>query len=191
MQQQQLTITGTNIDLSPEIKAHIERKLGKITRILTTNIMEFSVVLREEKTKDPQHRFVAQLTIDSSGTMLRAEERGDSLLTVIDRLEETIMRRIEHYKGKLYRKGRGRGKPSPLRNGFQEPVTPAEEGEQVPEIVRVKRFAIKPMPADEAVEQMELLGHDFFVFVNQETGSVNLVYRRNDGNYGLIEPEYK
>jgi putative sigma-54 modulation protein len=189
MQQQQLTITGNNIELSPEMRAHIERKLGKISRILTTNIMEFSVVLREEKTKDPQYRFVAQLTINSSGTMLRAEERGDNLLNVVDKLEQTIMRRIEHYKGKLIDKGRG--KPSALRTGFQEPIALAEEEERVPQIVRVKRFPIKPMPADEAVEQMELLGHDFFIFVNQETGAVNLVYRRDDGNYGLIEPEYK
>ena len=189
MQQQQLTITGTNIDLSQETRAHIERKLGKISRVLTTPIMDFSVVLREEKTKDPQHRFVAQLTIDSSGTILRAEERGETLLTVIDKLEQTIMRRIEHYKGKLSDKGRG--KPSALRTGFQEPPAPVEEDELVPQIVRVKRFAIKPMPAEEAVEQMELLGHNFFVFVSQQTGAVNLVYKRNDGNYGLIEPEYK
>lgn len=189
MQPQQLTITGTNIDLSPEMRAHIERKLGKVSRMLSTNIMEFSVVLREEKTKDPQHRLVAQLTIDSSGTKLRAEERGDNLMNVVDKLEQTIMRRIEHYKGKLYDKGRG--KPSALRTGFQEPIAPAEEVEPMPQIVRVKRFAVKPMPAEEAVEQMELLGHDFFIFVNQETAQVNLVYKRNDGNYGLIEPEYK
>jgi putative sigma-54 modulation protein len=188
MQQQALTITGTNIDLSQEMRAVIERKLGKITRILPTNLMEFSVVLREEKTKDPQDRFVAQLTIDSSGVMLRAEERGDSLLTVIDKLEQTILRRIEHYKGKLY--GKGRGKPSALRTGFQEPVATAEDVAPVPQIVRTKHFPIKPMPPDEAVEQMELLGHDFFIFVNQDTGSVNLIYKRNDGNYGLIEPEY-
>jgi putative sigma-54 modulation protein len=190
MQQQQLTITGTNIDLSQEMRAHIDHKLGKISRILATPIMDFSVVFREEKTKDPQNRFVAQLTLDSNGTMLRAEERGDSLLTVVDKLEQTMMRRIEHYKGKLA--GRGRGKPSALRTGFQEPA-PLEEGasETAPTIVRVKHFTIKPMPEDEAVEQMELLGHDFFIFVNQKTGSVNVVYKRNDGNYGLIEPEYR
>jgi putative sigma-54 modulation protein len=189
MQQQQLTITGTNIDLSQEIRTHIERKLGKISRILATPIMEFSVVLREEKTKDPRQRYVAQLTIDSSGTILRAEERGESLLTVTDRLEQTMMRRIEHYKGKLVDKGRS--KPSALRTGFQEPPAPAEEPDVIPQIVRVKRFSIKPMPAQEAVEQMELLGHNFFLFVNQQSGGVNLVYKRNDGNYGLIEPEYK
>lgn len=105
-QQQQLTITGTNINVSQEMRAHIDRKLGKLSRILSTPTMEFAVVLREEKTKDPQYRFVAQLTIDSSGTMLRAEERGDSLLTVIDKLEQTMIRRIEHYKGKLVDKGK-------------------------------------------------------------------------------------
>lgn len=189
MQQQQLTITGTNIDLSQEMREHIERKLGKINRILTTPIMDFSVVLREEKTKDPQNRYVAQITIDSSGTILRAEERGDSLPTVVDKLEKAIMGRIEHYKGK--RNDRSRGKPSALRTGFQEPSASVEEAQTAPQIVRVKRFAIKPMPAEEAVEQMELLGHDFFIFVSQNTGAVNLVYKRNDGNYGLIEPEYK
>jgi putative sigma-54 modulation protein len=188
MQQQQLSITGTNIDISQEMRAQIERKLGKLSRILSTPIMDFSVVLREEKTRDPQYRFVAQLTLDSSGTILRAEERGDSLLTVIDKLEQTMTRRIEHYKGKLYNKD----KKNPLiRSGYSAPMEPTEDVEPVPRVVRVKQFPIKPMPVDEAVEQMELIGHDFFIFVNQETGSVNLVYKRNDGNYGLIEPEYK
>jgi putative sigma-54 modulation protein len=189
MQQSPLTITGTNIDLSPEIRAHIERKLGKLSRILATPIMDFSVVLREEKTKDPQHRYVAQLTIDSTGTILRAEERGETLMNVIDRLEETMKRRIEHYKGKLVDKGRG--KPSALRTGYQEPPAPAGETGVLPQIVRVKHFAIKPMTAQDAVEQMELLGHTFYIFVNQQSGAVSLVYKRNDGNYGLIEPEYK
>jgi len=178
----ELQITGKNMELSPAVRQHIERKLGKLNRHLP-KIIEFKVEVAEEKTKSPQQHFVVQVTINSSGTLLRGEERGQDLFTAIDKVVEVMNRQIEHYKGKLYEKGRG---SSLARGGFSEE---AEEKQPVSRVVKVKRFAIKPMSVAEAVDQMELLGHDFFLFLNADTEKVNLVYRRKDGSYGLIEPE--
>ena len=178
----ELQITGKNVKLVPAVRKYIERKLGKLGRHLS-DIIDYKVEVSEEKTKSPQQHFVVQVTINSSGTLLRGEERGQDLFTAIDKVAEVMNRQIEHYKGKLYEKGRG---SSLARGGFSEE---AEEKQPVSRVVKVKQFAIKPMSVAEAVDQMELLGHDFFLFLNADTEKVNLVYRRRDGSYGLIEPE--
>jgi len=178
----ELQITGRNIDLSPAVRRYIERKLGKLNRHLP-NIIESKVEISEEKTKSPQQRFVVQVTLDVSGTLLRGEERGEDQFTAIDKVAAVVNRQIEHYKGKLYEKGRG---SSFARSEFSEEVEVAQPPKKV---VKVKRFAVKPMSVDEAVAQMELLGHDFFLFFNADTEGINLLYRRKDGDYGLIEPE--
>lgn len=178
----EIKMTGKNMELAPSVRSYIEKKLQKLSRHLN-NIAESDIEITEEKTRDPENRFVAQLTVDHSGTLLRAEERGEDLFTAVDRVEAVIRRRIERYKGKLYDKGRG---TSAVKSGFNEQSALEPAGKKV---VKVKRFAVKPMPLSEATEQMELLGHDFFLFLNAETSQVNLVYRRRDGNYGLIEPE--
>ncbi len=175
----ELQITGKNIELTSEVRRHIGRKLGKLSRYLP-NIIKSSVEIFEEKTKSPQQRFVVQVTIDSSGTLLRGEERGEDLFTAIDKVAVVMSRQIEHHKGKLYDKGRG---SSLARSEFNEPAEPSRK------VVKVKRFAIKPMSVSEALDQMELLGHDFFLFFNADAEELNLLYRRKDGNYGLIEPE--
>jgi len=177
----ELQITGKNIDLSPAVRQYIERKLGKLSRHLP-NIIESKVEIFEEKTKSPQQRFVVQVTIDSSGTLLRGEERGEDLFTAIDKVATIMNRQIEHYKGKLYEKGRG---SSFARSEFSEEV----ETRPPRRVVKIKRFEVKPMSVAEATDQMELLGHDFFLFFNADTEKLNLLYRRKDGNYGLIEPE--
>ena len=175
-------IKGKNIEVSPAVRSYIERKLGKLTRHLP-NIMEAKVEISEQKTKSPRHHFIAQITINSSGTLLRGEERGEDLFTAIDKVEAVLNRQIERYKGKLYNKGKG---SSLARGKFR----PEIETAQLPKrVTMVKRFAIKPMLVDEAIDQMELLGHDFFLFFNTDTEELNLLYRRKDGNYGLIEPE--
>ena len=178
----ELQITGKNIDISPSLRRYIERKLGKLSRHLP-NIIESKIEIFEEKTKSPQQHFVVQVTVESSGTLLRGEERGQDLFTAIDKVAEVMNRQIEHYKGKLYKKGRG---SSLARGEFSEEAEPAPPSRRV---VKVKRFAVKPMSVAEAMEQIELLGHDFFLFFNADTEEINLLYRRKDGNYGLIEPE--
>ena len=177
----ELQITGKNIDLLPAVRRYIERKLGKLSRRLP-NIIDSKVEVSEEKTGSPQQRFVVRVTLDSGGTLLHGEERGEDLFTAIDKVAAIMKRQIEHHKGKLYEKGRG---SSFARGEF------SEEAETPPprRVVKVKRFAVKPMSVAEATDQMELLGHDFFLFFNADTGELNLLYRRKDGNYGLIEPE--
>ncbi len=178
----ELQITGRNIELSPAVRRYIERKLGKLNRHLP-NIIESKVEIFEEKTKSPQQHYVAQVTIDSSGTRLRGEERGEDLFTAIDKVAAVMNRQIEHYKGKLHKKGRG---SSLARSELPEETETAPPPRKV---VRVKRFAVKPMSVAEAIDQIELLGHDFFLFLNADTEELNLLYRRKDDNYGLIEPE--
>ncbi len=178
----ELQIAAQNMELSPTVRHYVERKLGRLNRHLPT-IIAARVEIIEEKTKSPQQRYLVQVTLDSNGSLLRGEERGEDLFTAIDRVAEIMDRQIEHHKGKLYEKGR---RSSPARSEFSEEVEAVESPRKV---VKVKRFAVKPMPVAEAIDQMELLGHDFFLFLNADSGEVNLVYRRNDGNYGLIEPE--
>jgi len=177
----ELQITSKNIDLSSAVRRYIERKLGKLNRYLP-NIIESKVEIFEEETKYPQQRFVAQVTIDSGGTLLRGEERGEDLFTAIDKVATIMSRQIEHFKGKLYEKGRG---SSLARSEFSEEIKTPHS----PRVVKVKRFPVKPMSVAEATDQMELLDHDFFLFFNADTEKLNLLYRRKDGNYGLIEPE--
>ena len=178
----ELQITGKNMELSPPVRSYIKRKLGKLSRHLP-NIIESKVEISEEKTRSPQQHFVVQVTLNSNGTLLRGEERGEDLFTAIDKLVGIMDRQIEHYKGKLYKKGRG---SSLARGEFSQEVETEEPPKRV---IKVKRFAIKPMLVDEAIDQMELLGHDFFLFFNADTEELNLLYQRKDSNYGLIEPE--
>lgn len=181
----ELQITGKNIELLPAVRSYIERKLAKLNRHLP-NIIESRVEVTEEKTKSPQQRYVVQVTVDSKGILLRAEERADDLFAAVDKVVNVMDRQIERFKGKRFNKGRG---TSFARGVLSEPEAAAAVVAAPNRVTRVKRFAIKPMSVDEAIEQMELLGHDFFLFFNPEVKELNLVYRRHDGNYGLIHPE--
>ena len=181
----QLQISGKNIELSPEVRHYIERKLGKLSHYLP-NINEAKVEVSQEKTRSPQQHYVVQVTIDNTGTPLRSEERGADLFTAIDKASAVMNRRIEHYKGKRYHKRKGKKTTPPLQSGLNQEPEPAPT---LPKVVKVKRFTLKPMAVDEAIDQMEILGHDFFLFFNADTEKLNLLYRRRDNNYGLIEPE--
>ena len=142
--------------------------------------------ITEENTRAPQQHYVVQVTIDSKGTLLRGEERAEDLFAAVDKVVDVMNRQIEHFKGKRFNKGRG---TSFARGVSSESVAVATEAAALNKVTRVKRFAIRPMAVDEAIEQMELLGHDFFLFFNSEVKELNLVYRRRDGSYGLIQPE--
>ena len=177
----ELQITGKNIDLSSAVHSYIERKLGKLNRYLPS-INESKAEISEEKTRSPQQHYLVRATVDGNGAVFHGEERGEYLFKAIDKVATTMNRQIEHYKGKLYDKGRG---SSFARSKF------SEEAETQPprRVVKVKRFPIKTMSVAEATDEIELLGHDFFLFFNADTEKFNLLYRRKDGNYGLIEPE--
>ncbi|MFQ5997330.1 MAG: ribosome hibernation-promoting factor, HPF/YfiA family [Dehalococcoidales bacterium] len=177
----ELQITGKNMELTAATHHYIERKLGKLNRHLP-NIMEAKVEITDEKTKSPQQHFVVRVTVAGNKTSFHGEERGQDLFQAIDKVTAIMTRQLEHYKGKRYEKGRGN---SFARGEFSEET----ETIKAPQVVKVKRFAIKPMSVTEAAEQMELLGHSFFLFLNADTEEFNLLYQRKDGNYGLIEPE--
>jgi putative sigma-54 modulation protein len=177
----ELNITSKNVELSPTVRRYVERKLGKLNRHLP-NITNSKVELVEEQTKSPLQRYVAQVTINSGGTLLRGETRGEDLFSVIDKVAAVMDRQIKHYKGKLYKKGRRTSFARSNLNTVNERA-PIER-----KVVKVKQFDIKPMSVEEAMDQMELLGHNFFLFFNADSNKVNLIYSRKDGNYGLIEP---
>ncbi len=178
-----LQLIGQGVEILPTVRTHVEKKLSKLGRHLP-NMGTVKVELAILKGRSPEERYRAQVTIDANGTLLRAEERAENLLVAVDRVVPSLDRQIERYKGKLNKKAQ-----SSRLNGKSgikpEPVIEAE----APKVVRTKRFPVKLMTPDEAIDQMELLGHDFFLFHNAQTKELNLVYRRSDGNYSVIEPE--
>jgi len=182
----EVTVRGRNIVVTDRLNDYITKKASKLDRYLTT-IDEARMELSVEKTRSAQDRQVAQLTVRSRGAILRAEERGNDLFAAIDAVLDKMHRQISRYKERLYRRGE-RAAEKPSANLVEAP--PETETELASgAIVRTKRFPISPMAAEEALEQLELLGHDFFVFFNVDTESMNVLYRRKDGDYGLLQPE--
>jgi putative sigma-54 modulation protein len=173
-----------NVEVSETLEAYVEKKIGKLDRYLPT-VSEGKVEISHEGAKLPEQRFSVQVTLDSRGVLIRAQEKSKDIRTAVDKVVDVLSKRIERYKGKLYDKGRG------ISLARQGAAIEAEEIEAPKRVVKTKRFLVKPMPVDEAINQMELLGHDFFLFIDADTERLNLLYRRENGNYGLIEPEQR
>ena len=182
----QVTIRGRNVEITPRVQEYVEKKVGKLDRYLPT-INEAHMELSAEKTKSAQDSQVAQLTIRSKGAILRVEERNQDLFTAIDAVLDKMYRQIGRYKGKHKDRAR-QGAEEAMVSGEELPIEVDPE-EPVGHVVRIKNFRMVSINPEEAIEQMELLGHDFYVFFNAEAGAVNVLYRRKDGNYGLIQPE--
>lgn len=176
----QLIITGKNRPVPDRLDEYVRRKIGKLERYLT-DPAEAQVELSEESTKNAQHRQVVQVTIYKNGTIVRGEERSGDMSSAIDAVVDKLERQIKRYKEKNVARKR---RAQPL---VEELSGVPMSGE--PRIVRIKRFPVPPMSEEEAIDQMELLGHSFFVFHNQTNGKMNVVYKREDGNYGLLEPD--
>ena len=171
-------ISGKNIDITEGLKSAIEDKIGKLEKYFTPDT-EVHVTLSVEK-----ERQKIEVTIPVKGTVIRSEQVSNDMYISIDLVEELIERQLKKYKNKLIEKQQNKDY---FRQEFIEKDFVDEEEIQ---IVRSKKFDIKPMYAEDACIQMELTGHNFFVFVNAETGQVNVVYKRKGNTYGLIEPEY-
>jgi putative sigma-54 modulation protein len=174
-------IAKNNVKVSETVKSYIEKRIGKLGRYLPI-ISEGKVEISKVEAKLPEQRFTVQVTLDSKGVLIRAQEKSKDIRTAIDKVEDVLSKRIERYKGKLYDKGRG------TSFARQQAAIEAEEIEPPKRVVKSKSFLVKPMPVDEAIRQMELLGHDFFLFIDADTERLNLLYRRKSGDYGLIEP---
>ena len=176
-----LQVKGKNVEVSDSIRAYAEQKLGKLGRQLH-ELVQVELELAVERNPSIAANQIAEATIWTKGPVLRAREATEDMRASIDALTEKLMRQVKHYNDKRssHRADRGNGD---LSGGVQV----AEETS--PKIFRTKQFAVKPMSDEEAVLQLELLGHDFFVFQNADSGDVNVLYRRKDGGYGLIEPQ--
>ena len=172
------TIVGRNIEVTPGLKKAVEEKIGKLDRYFTPDT-EVNVTMSVQR-----ERQSIEVTIPIKGTIIRAEESSSDMYVSIDLVEEIIERQIKKYKTKLIDK-----KQSAL--SFSEAFLQEETAhEETINIVKTKRFAMKPMDPEEACIQMELLGHNFFMFLNADTNEVNVVYKRKGNSYGLIEPEF-
>ena len=180
----ELQITGRNMDVTERLDEYVQHKAGKLDRYLT-GIASARMDLSMENTRSATDRQVAQLTIRSErGVILRAEERTGDMFASIDAVMDKMYRQIARYKGK---RQRSRREAPPEDLGL--PVEDYSLDDEDAKVVRTKRFSLVPMVQEEAVEQMELLGHDFFVFFNADEDGVNVLYRRKDSNYGLLIPE--
>ena len=172
-----ITISGRNIDITPSLRETVQDKLGKLDRYFTPNT-DVNVTLSVEK-----ERQKIEVTIPVKGRIIRSEQVSNDMYVSIDLVEEVIERQLRKYKNKIIDK-----KQSAVN--FQKAYIDNDymESEDI-RIERTKRFDIKPMYPEDACVQMELLGHNFFVFMNADTDQVNVVYKRKGNTYGLIEPE--
>jgi len=185
-----LIIQTHNVKLTDWLRQYVEKKIGRLEKYMP-DIDEVRVELREESTRSASDRAVAQVTVRSRRTILRAEERSGDMFASIDAVSDKLERRIRRYKGKRARNHKRAIAAANNLAGTMVPVADMLQAEEeIPEagIVRTKRFEVYPMDPLEAVEQMELLGHDFFVFLNADEGQINVLYRRRTGDYGLLQP---
>lgn len=182
----QLSITGKNLEVTPSLREYVEKKIGRLDRYLP-NIVDARVELAVENTRAAKDRQIAQVTLRTKHALLRAEEATADMFASIDTVFEKMQRQIDRVKGKRWAKRvAGETEEAALPAAVGEEEAPVEE---VSRISRVKRFQMVPMDEEEAIDQMELLGHDFYVFFNINQGQINVVYRRTSGDYGLIIPE--
>ena len=169
-------ITGRNIDITEGLKSAVEEKLGKLDRFFAPET-KVNVTLSVEK-----ERQKIEVTIPVKGNIIRSEQVSSDMYVSIDLVEEVIERQLKKYKNKIVDKQQNAA-------AFAQEFVEKDYDDDEVKIIRTKRFGIKPMDPEEACVEMELLGHNFFVFLNAETEEVNVVYKRKGNTYGLIEPE--
>jgi putative sigma-54 modulation protein len=178
----EIKIAARNMKLEDDVREYAERKLGRLSKYLN-NISSVKLDLIEEKTRSRQPVFGAQVTINVNGFLMRGEQKNDNPRAAIDAVNDVMERLIDKYK-KRYSVSKAH---DTIRTQAEQE---AQTVEQPHHVYKRKRFIVKPMTIEQAVEQMDFLGHDFFLFVSDVDNSINVVYRRKDGKYGLIEPEF-
>ncbi len=175
-----LQVKSKNVELSPALKDYAQKKLGKLEKHLNDSA-RVELELAAERNPSIGQNQVAEATIWTKGPILRAREASADHKASIDQLVDKLERQAQRLREK---RRRGHGRHGADTTGAAAAAEPGS-----PLVVKTKQFAVKPMSEEEAVLQLELIGHDFFVFQNAETNEVNVLYRRRDGNYGLIEPQ--
>jgi len=183
-------VHGRNVDVTDYVKEYVTKKVGKLERYLP-QIGDVRAELTQNMTRSADDRYTAQVTIWTNGQILRAEESTSDIFASIDATVDKMSSQIRRFKGRRY-DNRRRASHAVTREAEITATLPVDEASEVEEevvhIIRRKEFMIQPMDEEEAVEQMELLGHDFFVFFNPQSKGVNVIYKRRDGNYGLLQP---
>ncbi|MBN6885307.1 ribosome hibernation promoting factor [Cytobacillus horneckiae] len=178
-------IRGENIEVTPAIRDYVEKKISKLERYFTETpnvIVNVNLKTNNDKTSK------VEVTIPMTNLVLRAEEVHNDMYAAIDLINDKLERQIRKHKTKVNRKFREKGGINELFATIDEPEEHVEEDNDL-EVVRQKHFDLKPMDSEEAILQMNMLGHNFFVFTNAETSLTNVVYKRKDGRYGLIEAQ--
>ena len=179
-----LIVKGKHIDVTDSIEGYIRKKMGKLEKYFD-QIIEATATVSAEK-----NRQIFEVTLQAKKAIIRAEEENESIYTSIDKVVEKLERQIIKYKEKLYSKSFGEHIRTREMNITEREVRKiAPSSDEDTRIVKIKKFVIKPMFPEEASLQMELLGHSFYVFNNEMTDQINVIYKRKDGNFGLIEPE--
>jgi putative sigma-54 modulation protein len=178
-----LQVKGKNHEVSDTIRRYAEEKMQKLDRQLH-ELAEVELELRVEKNPSIADNQVAEATVRTKGPTLRVTEASTDMKASIDQLTEKLLRQIDHARGKQRRDRHARDNGIPSGG----PMSISDEEETSEQIVKVKQFSVKPMSPEEAVLQLELIGHDFFVFRSDDSAEINVIYRRKNGGYGLIEP---
>jgi len=173
-----IIVKGKNIEITKDIKNYVIEKISKISKY-SNQIINVDVELLVEKNPSITANNIAEVTLDIKGTTIRVKEASPDMHNTINLVVDKLERKVKRYKNRLIDKTQKSG-----FHGIRELIT----GEKKPRIVKIKSFEFIPMTPEEAVEQMEILGHNFYVFTNSETDQINVVYRRKDKNHGLIGP---
>lgn len=174
----QMIVKGRRMDVTPAIREYAEEKIGRVTKILESQVMSAEVELYTERNRSIEKGQVAEVTVFTKGHVIRAKEAASDLFAAIDLVSEKLESQVRKFKTKIVDR-HTKGAPVYV-------VAPVPDENEEPAIVKTKTLSSKPMSTDEAILQMELLGHDFFVFRSEDTEGTNVLYRRNDGDYGLI-----
>ncbi|MDD3519862.1 MAG: ribosome-associated translation inhibitor RaiA [Actinomycetota bacterium] len=177
-------IKSRNVNLTDDLKEYAEKKIKNRIEKFFDKTVKTEIELSMEKNPSINLNNTAEVTIFTPRAVIRAADSGTDFFEAIDKVGGKIERQVKRYKNKMIQKSR---KPAEVKNNLAQQSFAGDE--DLREIVKVKKFAIKPMTPEEASLQMELLGHDFFVFINAETGKTSVIYKRKDTNYGLIEPQ--
>jgi putative sigma-54 modulation protein len=183
----QLSVQGHGWNISKRFETYVDNKVARLDRYLP-GVEDVRVEVTPQSAKEDAPKAV-QLTVRRKRAILRVEERNSDVYTGFDRALDNMYQRIAKYKGKrMGSKRNGQAADAELEAAEALPIEVDEYTEPKP-VVKIKSFTVVPMSAEEAIEQMELIGHDFFVFIHDAGGATNVVYRRNDGSYGLLQPE--
>ena len=188
----QIQVVGRHMPVTDAIKQYVEEKVGKVARTLDRDELRVEVRLHVEKNPEIENRQVAEITAFIGGRVVRAEESATDMYAAIDMASDKFDRQIKKYKGRLTDRHNGRGHhvPEIVKTApGDEQVGTAAAAEDIGSVVRTKTIELAPMTEDEAILQLELLGHDFLMYNCADTGAVNVLYRRHDGDFGILRPE--